>query len=175
MSSAVGVMLRLRGILPVKVRLLLYNSLVLSLLQYCCTVWGTTGVTNLSKLHLLQKRAVRCIAGVPYCSPTHDLFLKYEILPIYSLYNYRLLMIYKRSSHSHEHYISYLAKLQKNTHILQTRHKEIWLVPTPRAYYTEQSLSYTVPVLLNKLNRELFDPFQHSSDVIKRFFLRKIT
>lgn len=112
-----------------------------------------------------------------WCSllfPTHDLFLKYEILPIYSLYNYRLLMIYKRSSHSHEHYISYLAKLEKNTHILQTRHKEIWLVPTPRAYYTEQSLSYTVPVLLNKLNRELFDPFQHSSDVIKRFFLARL-
>lgn len=97
-SSAVGVMTRLRTILPVKVRLLIYNSLVLSLLQYCSSVWSTTGITNLSKLHLLQKRAVRCIAGVPYYFPTRDLFLKYEILPVFALYDYRLLITFKWSS-----------------------------------------------------------------------------
>lgn len=174
LSSAVGVMSRLRAILPVKIRLLIYNSLILSLLQYCTTVWGTTGITNMSKLHLLQKRAVRCIAGAHYSSPTRDLFLKYEILPVFTLYNYRLLMNFKSSSRSHENYLGQLAKLARNTHIPQTRHKEMWLFPTPRAYYTEQSIVYTLPVLLNKLHQQMFDPFVHSNIAIKQFFLSNI-
>lgn len=42
--------------LPKKIKILLYNLLVLSLLQHCHLVWGTTGTAYMIKIHLLQKR-----------------------------------------------------------------------------------------------------------------------
>lgn len=174
-SSAVGIISRLRHILPVKVKILLYNSLVSSLLEYCCIVWCTTGVTNLKKLHMLQKRAVRCIANVPYLYPTSKLFLKYDILPVFCLFDYRIMMIYKCFLRYNENYSLSLAKLKENPCTRNTRFKDPWAVPTPRVYGYTQSLRYTVPVLINKLFKEDFDPLCASTTAIKCFCRDKLS
>lgn len=54
-SSAVGIIARMRHICPVKVKNLLYNSLIFSLFSYCSLVGCKTGMSNWTKLHLLQK------------------------------------------------------------------------------------------------------------------------
>lgn len=169
MSSAIGVLARMRSLLPTKVKIMIYNALVLSLLQYCSLVWCTTGVTNLRKLHLLQKRAVRHIAAEHYLSSTKLLFLKYDILPVFFLYNYRLMLCYKEFVKHCTNTTIHLAKLSVNTSVRLTRHKEVWTVPTPRTFYDKQSLSYRLPSLLNFLNREDFDPSSKQNCQIKHF------
>lgn len=173
-SSAVGIIARMRHICPVKVKILLYNSLVFSLFSYCSLVWCKTGVSNLSKLHLLQKRAVRYIANVHFLHPTKNLFLKYDILSVYYLYNYRLLVTYKRFVQCNENVLVSLTKLRQNTHVRQTRHMERWIIPTPHAYYVQQSLRYTLPVLLNKLVKENFDPICNGNLNIRWFCEHKL-
>lgn len=132
-------------------------------------MWCTTGVTNLRKLYLLQKRAIRHIAAVHYLSSTKLLFPKYEILPVFSLYNYRLMLCYKEFIKHGTNTIINLAKLNVNPSVRLTRHKEMWTVPTPRTVYDEQSLSYRLPSLLNFLKHEDFDPSSNQNCHIKRF------
>lgn len=168
MSSAVGVMNRMRHILPPKIKLLLYNALVYSILQYCSLVWGTTGITNLKKLHVLQKRAIRCIANIPFRSSTSQLFLKYDILPVFALYNYQLLIRYKSFTNKNDNFIRCMSKLtEKISSTLPTRHVEKWFVPTPRTTYDTQSLTYILPVMLNRLHSENFDVTSHPNPHIR--------
>lgn len=173
-SSAVGIIARIRHTCPAKVKILLYNSLVFSLFSYCSLVLCKTGVTNLSKLHLLQKRAVRLIANVHFLHPTKNLFLKYDILSVYYLYNFRLLVTYKRFVRCNENILVSLAKLRQNIHVRQTHHMERWIIPTPHAYYVQQSLRYTLPVLLNQLVKENFDPICNGNLNIRWFCEHKL-
>lgn len=129
----------------------------------------TIGVTNLRKLYLLQKRAIRHIAAVHYASSTKLLFAKFEILPVFGLYNYRLMLCYKAFVKYGTDTIINLAKLKVNKSARLTRHKEMWTVPTPRTTYDEQSLSYKLPSLLNLLSHKDFDPSCNQNRFIKHF------
>ncbi|XP_042146490.1 uncharacterized protein LOC121835973, partial [Ixodes scapularis] len=66
LSRVVGILTKLRFFLPTNIKLLIYNSLFLSHINYCHLVWGITTTSNLTKLFSLQKKAVRVITGSPY-------------------------------------------------------------------------------------------------------------
>lgn len=169
LSSAVGTIGRLKSFLPFKIKILLYNTLVLSVLQYCNLVWGTISKVNLMKLHLLQKRAVRYIANVPRLFSTTNLFSKFEILPVFFLYNYRLILSYRSYLKSNKSIVFSLADLKAKRSIRDTRHKEEWHVLKPRTNYDKQSLTHTVPILLNQLEQEDFYPLCISNNEIRLF------
>ena len=54
-------MYKLKNILPLKARLMIYNSLVQSHLNYCSLVWGTSSKSNIEKLFRTQKKAIRAV------------------------------------------------------------------------------------------------------------------
>ena len=66
---------------------MLYYALVYPYHQYCITVWGSTYLTNLNSLVMLQKRVIRIIAKrILVCIPV--LFLtnsKFKTEDIYSI------------------------------------------------------------------------------------------
>ena len=62
----------------------LYFSLVHPYLHYCISVWGSTYPTNLKRLVLLQKRALRIISKSCYDAHTNPIF---KDLCILSLHN----------------------------------------------------------------------------------------
>ena len=84
-SRSIGILSKLKYILPKNVLLLLYNSLVLPHLTYCNIVWGNSYFSHLNKIRVLQKRAIRIITHSEYNSPSSPLFLKMKILPIQEL------------------------------------------------------------------------------------------
>lgn len=94
LARAVGVVQRHRFILPTKVKLLLYNSLFYSHISYGYLVWGTTGLTNLEKIHRLQKKMMRAICNSPYQSHSSPIFRKLSVIKIFNLYDYRLSLSY---------------------------------------------------------------------------------
>ncbi len=59
MSRYIGTMYKLKSILPVKARLMIYNSLIQSHLNYCSMLWGTSSKSNIEKLFRVQKKAIR--------------------------------------------------------------------------------------------------------------------
>lgn len=80
LSKVVGIMNKYRHILPVNIKRLIYNSLFHSIICYSHLVWGTTTKSNLDKLRLLQKKAVRIIENVPRDYHSLPFFEEYIIV-----------------------------------------------------------------------------------------------
>ena len=51
----------------------IYRSIVESHLNYCCSVWGSSGITRIESLQKLQNRAARIVSGSSYDAPSEPL------------------------------------------------------------------------------------------------------
>ena len=82
MSKSPGIISRLRHFVPTDTLLSIYQSLIQPYITYGIAVWGQAAPTNLDKLLILQKRALRLIHFAPYRSHAIPLFNHYNILPL---------------------------------------------------------------------------------------------
>jgi len=78
-SKNTGILSRVAYLLPTRIRLNLYYSLVHPFLSYCNMVWAFNYDTRLKRLILLQKRAVRIIAGPCSQLSTTQMFHNFKI------------------------------------------------------------------------------------------------
>ncbi len=88
MSKSVGILLRARQMLYGHTLHMLYNSLIKPHLVYCITVWGNSYKKYLSKIQLVQKRAIRVITFSEFLAHTTPLFIDRDIMPVYQLHAY---------------------------------------------------------------------------------------
>jgi hypothetical protein len=65
-SKSVGIIYRSRFCLSTNTKLMLYYTIIYPYLTYCNIAWGFTYPTNLNRLFLMQKRAVRAITNACY-------------------------------------------------------------------------------------------------------------
>ena len=84
-SKSVGIMYRFRFFLSSNTKLSLYYTLIYPYLTYCTTVWSSTYVTNLNRIFLLQKRAVRAMTNSNHLAPSAPLFAQLNILYIFKV------------------------------------------------------------------------------------------
>ena len=66
LSKTIAIMNRTKYILDKNARLILYYSLFLPYMSYCCELWGNTYKSNIECMYLLQKKVVRIVCGVGY-------------------------------------------------------------------------------------------------------------
>ena len=92
-SRNLGIISRSRYLFDRKQVILLYNSLILPYLTYCLVTWGSNYESLLQPLILLQKRAIRLIAGAGRIAHTGPLFRGLKLLKITDLHQYQLLLI----------------------------------------------------------------------------------
>ena len=59
--------------------------LIYPYLTYCTTLWSSTYVTNLNRIFLLQKRAVRAMTNSNHLAPSAPLFAQLNILDIFKV------------------------------------------------------------------------------------------
>ena len=79
---------KLKHILPVNIKYMLYNSLIRSHLEYGILTWGGISQGKLQKLVNIQKKALRNIAGKSRLSHCDPLFHSVKILKLKDLYRY---------------------------------------------------------------------------------------
>ena len=60
-NKALGALKKAAPFLPINTRALMFITMVLLHLDYCCTIWGTTSDTNIGKLQKIQNRGMRII------------------------------------------------------------------------------------------------------------------
>ena len=60
-SQTIGYINRIKKYLPNSALNFLYNSLILSYFDYCCTIWGTSADCKISKLQRLQNKYARMV------------------------------------------------------------------------------------------------------------------
>ena len=96
-SKNIGIIKRVRTLLPQHSLLTLYTTLIQPYLRYCNTVWGQCSDTLKEKLQCLQNRVARAIAFQRYDEANHRNILNdFEWLNIRHLIDYDLgVLMYK--------------------------------------------------------------------------------
>ena len=84
-SKIIGIMYRLKFILPSDVLLTIYNSLILPHFNYCHLAWGSN-ITAGHKLHLLQKKAVRIVDHRHFLAHTEPICKRLRIVKIVDMF-----------------------------------------------------------------------------------------
>ena len=93
-SCSIGVLNSLKHFLPNHIMVMLYNTLILPHLSYNLLAWGSASYTDIAKLLVLQKKAVRIINNTPYNEHSDPLFKKCNILKVTDLYKYQACLFY---------------------------------------------------------------------------------
>ena len=89
-ARALGVISRLKRILPPHILRTLYNSLILPHIQYAILAWGFNG----SRVSKLQKRAIRLITLSKYNAHTGPLFKNCNLLHFTDIFHLNALKFY---------------------------------------------------------------------------------
>ena len=86
LSRTAGVMYKFRKRFPLKVKLLIYNSLVASCLNYGIMCWGTSQSTLINKLQSMQNKVIRYMTNIPQSIRVEQKFKQLNILNIRELF-----------------------------------------------------------------------------------------
>ena len=96
-SRALGIMYKLRPFLPLKVLKNVYYSLIYSHIIYAIESWGSASKSELDKMLILQKRAMRLMTFNDICPtvpgpliPSDSIFIKLDILKVMDIYKFQV-------------------------------------------------------------------------------------
>ena len=86
-SKNLGIISKIRHILPSILTRSLYLTLIESYINYCNLVWSSSGKSQvLNRVLKIQKRYARLISFSSYRAHSHPLFKKLSILTVYQIY-----------------------------------------------------------------------------------------
>lgn len=122
---------------------------------------GSTTKTNLSKLAVLQKRAVRALERTPFNDTTSPYKIKYKLVPPSLLYTEKLsLYMFMQIKENWTNFESSYLQTTTDRNLRVINYK----LPKTRTNYGTQCLRYKIPRLLNS-NKELLDIIKESSSL----------
>ena len=153
-ARVVGILYKLKYLLPENAMLNLYYALVHSNHIYGILVWGNTFPSYLSKLSKLQNKAIRIVTGKNWNDSANPLYQKLNILPLVSLLNFEISKFVCQHDKSKlpTSFLNYFT-LTKNVHSRRTRAScnnqlTISLFKTQK---TQRYIEYTVAKIWNSI------------------------
>ena len=123
-------------------------------LYYRNIVWASTYKTNINRLHILQKKAIRInITNSDYLSHTSNLFEQEKILTINQMNILEIsLLMFKYYNNQLPESFEGLFRLHQEIHHHNTRQSKYSHVKSRRSRLGQFSISYTGPTTWNKYN-----------------------
>ena len=94
-SKVIGILYRLKHVFPEYVLFTLYNSLIVSYINYGLLLWGV----DCHKLQSLQKKAIRFMTNSSYIAHTAPLLVKHGLLHVHDIFKLKLLKFYYKLSY----------------------------------------------------------------------------
>ncbi|XP_063391195.1 uncharacterized protein LOC134676740 [Cydia fagiglandana] len=121
-----------------------YYATMHLLLTYGVELWARASDWN--RVFVMQKRAVRIMAGKPADAPARDLFRDLNILPLPCLYLYQVAVF------THENLDKFKLKgTNDNYHLRSNEHKNRLVAETPRLTKSQRSVYCAGPSVYNRL------------------------
>ena len=159
-SRTLGVMNRLKRYLPISAMKLMYDSLILSHLQFGITNWGF----EWDRVSKLQKRALRIMTNSRYNAHTEPLFIQLYLLKVKDIFDVQCMKFwYKFVNKKLPNYFRDMFKYNHEVHDIGTRsHDQLHLYPT-RTSGARNVLRHHIPVLLNTFPKYLIDKIKTHS------------
>jgi hypothetical protein len=165
-SAIIGILFKLKNILPFSVKKVIYYSLVHSHFSYACEIWGHTFDEHLKKIVSTQKRAIKAMCGVSFRTPSFPIFCQNLILPIRHLIKYQSCIHIHNSLNSYintdiplminAQYHDHDTRRRRNLHFdnnNSTRHGSSSVLHCSKKYYNDHNL---VPNEFKTLNKNTF-------------------
>lgn len=159
LSKTVGVMNRLKQLLPKATLLTLYNSLCLPHLTYGILAWGAANIGGLMKV---QKKAIRIINNTSYNAHTEPLFKSTQLLKLNHLKVLsELRFCYKLEKRSLPiYFLTKFVTKNEQVHNYRTTHAHLYRTPVIRHTFAKQNLRFRIvetfkncpSIIINKIN-----------------------
>ena len=92
-SRNIGIISRMRSYIDEKTTLVLYHTMISPYLNYCCLIWGVNYASQLQRLTVLQKRAVRLIVKIYPPFSSDPVFKKFKLLKIHELAKTQMVLV----------------------------------------------------------------------------------
>ena len=147
--NAIGILNRLKYILPTDIEIMMYNSLILSHINYGILMWGY----HSCRLYKLQKRAMRTITLAPYNAHSEPLFRSLNILKISDIFTLFQLKFYHKLINNK--LPSYFTNMQfeqnQNIHRYNTRGRININLPKINHSFAKRCIRYSLPIKGPKL------------------------
>ena len=86
LNSSIYALRKVINILNTKHLLVLYYSLVYPYMDFGITLWGSSHISYVNKIFIMQKKAIRIISGVKYNEHTNDLFKNPKLIKLHDLF-----------------------------------------------------------------------------------------
>ena len=150
--------------------LTLYYSFIYTYLTYCNHVWGSTYVTNLEKLFVLQKKALRIMCSKPKRSSTDPLFYELGILRFHDINLYLMgkFMFRFYKSEVPELFVNYFNS-NAETHDYFTRQHNHLHVPMIKSNLSKFAIRYRRVIIWNGIMKLGIDPDTSEAVFVKLF------
>ena len=87
LSRTLGLLYKTRHFMDKKCRLLLFNSLFLSYIQYGIICWGRAKITAKKPISILYNKALRCINFSDFRDSSTPLYIHYNLLKLDDIFN----------------------------------------------------------------------------------------
>ena len=161
-SSVIGIMNRIKKIVPPTILKTIYNSLILPHLHYGILLWGL----NSKRIFKLQKRAIRAITCSKYNSHTEPLFKILNTIKLEDiLKKQQFKFLYRLLNNNVPFYFrSMLLGFVGNSHNYVTRQKNNLRVPQIKHEFAKKCFRYCIHVLYNTSPRSILDKLSSDSE-----------
>ena len=151
-SWTIGILRRLKNIIPISVLRTLYNTLILPRFHYCILSWGF----RIGRLKLLQKRAVRVMSGSRYNAHTDPVFKKLHLVKLSDLFTLNVYKIYDKFRHvSLPTYVANMFEDFSRKHEHETRQALFLDEPNVNTSSGQNCIRYILPRITNKTNHTI--------------------
>lgn len=163
LSAKIFILRNLRTHLDASAMMTAYYALFHSHLDYGVLLWGDS--VNSDRVFLMQKRALRVLAGVHPRHSCRELFRKYHIMTLPGLFIYRTLLSI--------HEISDTLGTHRDMHHYNTRHRDNFVAPKLRLSVSKRNSLHLqfynrLPALVKQLHQNQF------KKLMKSFFCENV-
>ena len=177
-AKMIGILNRLKYVLPHGIKIMLYNSLILPHINYCIMAWGYKG----SRLLKIQKKAARIITLSGYSTHSEPLFKQLNMLKIADQLRLQELKFYFK--YIHKNLPAYLLDWEfisnSNIHIHDTRTSSKIHTARSNHEFAKKCLKYNLPHIINDTPEIVVEKiYTHSlrgfTTYAKQFLIQKYT
>ena len=175
-SRSIGLLSRLKFTLPLHIKLMIYNSLILSYINYGILNWGF----HCERINKLQKKAVRIITNSKYNAHAEPLLKKLNLLNVNDIFNIcQLKFFHKYTNSKLPKYFQNIPFVPRNElHNYNTRDNHMLHIHVKKHNFAQKCIRQSIPKLLSstpfrikqKLHTHSLTGF---SNYVKQFYISK--
>ena len=154
-SKKIGVLNRLKYVLPLCIKTMLYNTLILPHITYGIMVWGY----QRNRLNKIQKKAIRIITSNKYNSHTEPLFKQLNMLKLEDLLKLQQLKFYFKFNEGSLPVYLQNWDITPNARVHNYNTRELGCIHTFKVKheFAKKCLKYNLPKLINDTPKRVKD------------------